>query len=197
MAFHDVRLPEQVEQGASGGPSFYTTVNAMASGNEQRNINWEEARADWELSYGIQGYEDFDEVRQFFYARRGQAHYFRFKDWGDYQLSVEAIGVGDGANKQFQITKTYEPSGPNPYVRNITRPVADTLVAFVDGVETSCTLNALGVITFVAAPGVGAVVAVSCDFDVPVRFNTDKFSLQLSTPTAAAIGSLPILEVRE
>lgn len=197
MAFHDVRLPEQVEQGASGGPSFYTTVNAMVSGNEQRNINWEEARSDWELSYGIQGYEDFDEVRQFFYARRGQANAFRFKDWGDYQLNVEQVGVGDGSNKQFQITKTYEASGPNPYVRNITRPVEDTIIVYVNGVSASFTLNPLGIIVLTVAPGISAVVAVSCEFDVPVRFNTDKFSLQLQTPMAAAIGSLPILEVRE
>lgn len=197
MAFHDTRLPEQVEQGASGGPSFYTTVNAMMSGNEQRNINWEDARADWELSYGIQGYDDFDEVRAFFYARRGQAHSFRFKDWGDYQLLVEQIGVGDGTTQQFQITKTYEPDGPSPYVRNITRPISDTVVAFVDGVATSCTVNPLGIISFAVAPGVGTVVAVSCEFDVPVRFNTDKFQLQIETPQAAAIGSLPIIEVRE
>jgi len=197
MAFHDTRLPEQVEQGASGGPSFYTTVNAMVSGHEQRNINWEEARADWELSYGIQDYADFDEVRQFFYARRGQAHSFRFKDWGDYRLTLETIGTGDGVIQQFDIIKTYESDGPNPYVRRITRPVEDTIVAYLDGVATACTINPLGVLTFAVAPGIGVVVAVTCEFDVPVRFNVDKFSLQIATPQAAAIGSLPIIEVRE
>lgn len=197
MAFHDVRLPDQVEQGASGGPSFYTTINPMVSGNEQRNINWQDARADWELSYGIQSYEDFDEVRQFFYARRGQAHSFRFKDWGDYQLNAEQIGIGDGTSKQFQIIKTYEPGGPAPYVRRITRPVTGTIKAFVDGVQTSFTLNPLGVISFVTAPSNGVLIVVTCEFDVPVRFNVDKFALQLSTPDAGAIGSLPIIEVRE
>lgn len=197
MAFHDVRLPEQVEQGATGGPSFYTTINPMVSGNEQRNINWSDARADWELSYGIQDYDDFDEVRQFFYARRGQAHSFRFKDWGDYKLIAEVIAAGDGSTVQFQVTKTYEDSGPSPYVRKITRPVSTTLIAFVNGVQTSCTLNPLGIIVFATAPANGAVIAVSCEFDVPVRFNVDKFALQLSTPEAAAIGSLPIIEVRE
>ncbi len=46
-------------------------------------------------------------------------------------------------------------------------------------------------------PANGAHIQVSCEFDVPVRFNVDKFALQLDTPTAGAIGSLPVIEVRE
>lgn len=195
--FHDIRLPDEVEQGATGGPSFYTTVNAMSNGNEQRNINWQDPRADWQLSYGIQDQEDFEVCQAFFYARRGKAHSFRFKDWADFELTAELIAVGDGATQQFQLTKTYEPDGPEPYVRKITRPIAATLQVFVAGVVTGVTLNDLGIIVFGAAPALGAQIKVNCEFDVPVRFDVDKFDLQLSTATAGAIGSLPVIEVRE
>lgn len=197
MTFHDVRLPDEIEQGAAGGPVFQTTILPLSSGGEQRNIDWSEARHEWELAYGIDDKASYDAVRQFFFARRGQAHTFRFKDWSDYELVDEPIGIGDGVNKTFQIIRVYEGSGPAPYYRRITRPVAGTVVLKVDGVVTAATDNGLGIYTFASAPADGAEVTCSCEFDMCVRFNTDKFQLELTQPGAGAIGSLPVLEVRE
>lgn len=197
MAFHDVRLPDDVEQGATGGPAFQTTIIPMSNGTEQRNINWSETQHNWELSYGVQTAEDFAITRAFFFARRGMANSFRFKDWSDYELVDEPVGVGDGANRVFQLIKTYETAGPDPYVRRITRPVAGTVVFKVDGVLTGSTDNGLGVYTLAAAPTNGSVVTADCDFDIPVRFNVDAFALQLQLEDAGSIGSLPVIEVRE
>jgi uncharacterized protein (TIGR02217 family) len=197
MAFHDVRLPDSVEQGATGGPTFQTSVLHMSSGMEQRNIDWAETRHEWDLAYGIDDKTTFDAVRQFFFARRGQAHYFRFKDWSDYQLVQELIGIGDAVNRQFQLLRTYEATGPAPYLRRITRPVTGTLLLYVNGVSTGFTDLGLGLYQFAAAPANGALVTATCDFDIPMRFNVDKFQLQLDQPNAAAIGSLPVIEVRE
>jgi uncharacterized protein (TIGR02217 family) len=196
MAFHDVRLPDEIEQGATGGPTFLTTVNPMSSGREQLNINWSDARIAWDISYGIQSQEDFDVCKAFFYARRGQGNSFRFKDWSDYQMVAEHIGVGDAVATQFQLTKTYEP-GAYQYVRRITRPVVGTIHVFVGGVEVGFTLQPLGVVLLGAAPAIGALVQANAEFDVPVRFNVDAFSLSLDTSTAGAIGHLPLLEARE
>lgn len=197
MAFHDVRLPDEIEQGASGGPAFQTTVLPLSSGGEQRNIDWLEARHEWELGYGIDSKEAYDTVRQFFFARRGQAHTFRFKDWSDFQLIDEVIGLGDGVNKTFQLIRTYETAGPSPYFRRITRPVSGTVVLKVDGVVTAATDNGLGVFTFATAPALGVEVTCTCEFDMCVRFNTDKFQLTLEQVNAGSINSLPIIEVRE
>lgn len=197
-AFHDVRLPDQVEKGAAGGPGFNTTIIPMSSGHEQRNIDWSEARGKWDLSYGIQDRSDFETCQAFFWARRGRAYGFRFKDWGDWQITNGTLGVGDGSNTNFQIIKTYEASGPAPYTRRITRPVTGTLVVRVNGTPTvAYTLNPLGVITFTVAPAIATVVTIDCEFDVPVRFDTDTFGLQLETSDAGAIGNLPIVELRE
>lgn len=197
MAFHDIRLPDQIEQGATGGPAFQTTVLPLSNGSEQRNIDWSEARHEWELAYGVQDKEDFAAVRNFFFARRGMAHTFRFKDWSDYDLVDEAQGVGDGSNRDFQLIKVYESAGPAPYLRRITRPVAGTVVWKVDGVTVGATHNGLGIYTLATAPTLGAMVTASAEFDMCVRFNVDKFSLTLEQPEAGAIGSLPIVEVRE
>lgn len=196
MAFHDVRLPDEIEQGASGGPAFQTTVLPLSSGHEQRNIDWQEARHEWELGYGIDSKDAYDAVRQFFFARRGKAHTFRFKDWSDFQLIDEPIGIGDGTNRVFQLIRTYETDGPSPYFRRITRPVG-TVVFKVDGVVVSAIDNGLGIYTLASAPALDAVVTCSCDFDMCVRFDTDKFQLTLQQVNAGSIQSLPIIEVRE
>jgi uncharacterized protein (TIGR02217 family) len=196
MAFHDVRLPDQVERGSHGGPRFKTTVIDLSSGAEQRNIDWSLTRHYWEVSYGVSNRADYEEVRDFFMNRRGRAHTFRFRDWTDYQLTLEQIGTGDGVETEFQITKTY--TGSFPYVRNITRPVASTLVVKINGVTTTAyTLNALGVIEFNVAPALADIITVSCDFDIPMRFDTDQFDLVPEWSEASAVGSLPIIEVRD
>jgi uncharacterized protein (TIGR02217 family) len=196
MAFHDVRLPDEVEQGATGGPAFQTTIIPLTNGGEQRNQDWEEVRHEWELSYGVQDKQDFDVVRSFFFARRGRSNTFRFKDWSDFELVDEVQGIGDGVNRNFQLIKVYEDGGPSPYFRRITRPVG--IVVFkVNGVAVGKVDNGLGLYTLAVAPADGAVVTATCEFDMCVRFDTDKFALQLSQATAGAIGSLPVIEVRE
>lgn len=197
-AFDDIRLPEEVERGASGGPAFLTTVIAMSSGNEQRNQDWAEARGMWNIAYGIDGRDAYEEVLEFYWARRGRARGFRFKDWSDYQLN-EAIGTGDGVEQNFQLVKVYETAGPNPYVRKITRPVANTVTVYIDDVEQASgwSLQSGGVIHFTAAPAVDEIVRVACDFDVPVRFDVDHFTLSLEWSEAGSIQALQIVELRE
>lgn len=202
MSFHDVRLPVDVEVGAVGGPMFKTTIIPMSSGTEQRNIDWSRQKMKWDVSYGISSLTDLDEVRDFFYARRGSGYGFRFKDWSDYQITLGQIGVGTGAQTAFQIVKIYELSGPLPFSRKITRPVASTVQVFKDGVlqtlTTHYTLNAsTGVVTFVVAPAAAAVIRVTCEFDVPVRFDTDEYPLTVEAFNAGSLASLPVLELRE
>jgi Conserved hypothetical protein 2217 (DUF2460) len=47
-SFHEVRFPDNIAYGATGGPEFAPTVVATASGHEKRNVNWAEARGRWE-----------------------------------------------------------------------------------------------------------------------------------------------------
>jgi uncharacterized protein (TIGR02217 family) len=45
--FHEVRFPDNIAYGATGGPEFATTVVATGSGHEKRNVNWADARGSW------------------------------------------------------------------------------------------------------------------------------------------------------
>lgn len=199
--FDDTRLPEDVEIGAKGGPRWKTTVIDFSSGNEQRNQDWSEHRCEFDISYGISDIDDLQEVKAFFFARRGRARGFRFKDWSDYELVDEPIGVGDAVETEFQIIKTYESSGPHPYGRRITRPISNTIVVRINGVvktlTTHYTIGAGGIITFTSPPASLAIVSVDCEFDVPCRFDTDKFDISMDAFEAGTVPSLVIIEVRE
>lgn len=171
------RFPDDIAEGSSGGPGWNTNVFESQDGTEVRNQVWEVVRHQYDVSYGIRDKSSMDIVRAFFFDVRGRATAFRFKDWGDYQLAAEPIGVGDGATLAFRIIKTYGTN--NPYVRRIFKPVADTLVVYVDNSvadpATYTVDTTTGIITFGTghAPANTKVVAVDCEFDVPVRFDTD------------------------
>lgn len=200
MAFHDVRLREDIERGAQGGPQFKTTVIELSSGKEKRNINWSEARAKYNIAYGIQQREDFQEVLAFFYARRGKAHSFRFKDWSDFEMARAQIGVGDGVDTTFQIAKTYE-DGAYEYVRNIYKPVSGSVSVWVNNSlrteGTHYTVNYLtGLITFTAPVTDTHAVEVQCQFDIAARFDIDELGVELVWYDAGSVPDITIVEVR-
>ena len=203
MAFHEVRLPDNIERGAQGGPGFRTNVKILASGAEQRNIEWERARSRWDIGYGIQTREDFDDIIDFFYAREGRAHGFRFKDWTDFQIgdpdvpTVQVIGTGDDAQTVFNVEKRYT-SGSTTYARRITKLVSGTVSVYLDAVLQSVgftvDLNA-GTVTFSSAPTAGQLVGIIAQFDVPVRFDTDELDLSAQTADAASISNVQLIEL--
>ncbi len=216
MAFHDVQLPDDIERGAIGGPMFKTTVVPMASGFEQRNIDWSQTRGEWDASYGIQTKDDYTRLIDFFYNRQGRAHSFPFKDWSDFEIGKFAdptsdnqiLALGDDVEVDFQIFKRYI-SGAFNYDRDITKPIAANTVVLLDNVVQTTpgdySLAALtGIITFVVAPastgGTGGggeeVVSVAGEFNVPVRFDIDKLDIQLQIENASALPSINLVEVR-
>lgn len=202
MGFHDVRFPLDIAFGSSGGPLFSTSITELASGAEQRNVNWSQSRARYDIAGGVRGEDDLAEVIAFFRARRGRAYGFRFRDWADYTSHAQnkspsafdqQIGVGDGQETQFQLVKFYE-----DYRRIIAKPVAESVRIAVGGVEVSgWSVDGLsGQITFDTPPGNGAVITAGFEFDVPVRFADDLLNVTLESFRAGDIPSIGLIEVR-
>lgn len=204
--FHDVRFPLEVGYGAGGGPEFSTTVIVTASGFEQRNINWAEARVRYDAGLGVRSEADLATVMAFFRARRGRAFAFRFRDPLDYSSAAsggavtpldQVLGTGDGVRTTFALVKHY--GGSDGYTRCITRPVAGTVRVAVNGTELSAgwSTGTLGEVQFETAPPAGAVVTAGFEFDVPVRFGDDQLHVSLAGFRAGEIPSIPLIEVRE
>lgn len=197
MPFHPIRFPLDIALAARGGPERATDVVTLASGREERNSRWAHARRRYNAGYGVKSRADMAAVLAFFEERRGRFHSFLWRDGLDHAASDEAIGTGDGVTTQFQLTKRYG-ADFDPYLRVISKPVAETVVVEVDGVVAEADVDALtGIVTLAVAPDEGAAVTASFTFDVPVRFDTDRLDIELSSFDAAEAPSIPLIEVRE
>lgn len=211
MSFHEVRFPTAISRGAQGGPERRTDVVVLGSGFEERNTRWANSRRSYSAGYGIRSLDDLHAVIAFFEERRGKLYGFRWKDHADFKSCPpeqaasaldQTLGVGDGTRTTFQLVKSYGSSFA-PYMRDIKKPVADRVLIAVDGTpQTRGTHfdidDATGLVTFLAGhvPAQEAVVAAGFEFDVPVRFDTDKLEINLQGFRHGAIPSIPIIEIR-
>lgn len=211
MSFHEIRFPTAISRGAQGGPERRTDVVVLGSGFEERNTRWADSRRSYNAGYGVTSLDALYEVIAFFEERRGRFHGFRWRDHTDWKSGApggattpldQAIGTGNGTALAFQLKKTYG-AAHAPYVREIKKPVAGTVKIAVAGATktagTHFTVDAAtGIVTFAAgqAPANGALVTAGFEFDVPVRFDTDKLEVNLSGFKSGAIPHIPILEIR-
>ena len=209
MAFHEVRYPVGLSIGSSGGPERRTEIVTLVNGFEERNSPWAHSRRRYDAGAGMRSLDDFAALIAFFEARRGQLHGFRWKDWADYKTclpsqSVSAldqeIGVGDGLTTVFQLRKTYT-SGGSAYTRDLVKPVAGSVKVAVAGVVQTLPAEftveeARGIVTLNLPPALGAVVTAGCEFDVPVRFDTDRISASIAGFQAGEVPAVPVIEVR-
>lgn len=205
-AFHEVQFPLDVALGAAGGPERLTDIVRLGSGREERNARWAHSRRRYDAGYGVKTLAALQAVVAFFEERRGRLHGFRFRDRLDHASGPpgvapapadQVLGAGDGATQTFALVKRYG-AGPQAYVRPITKPVAGTLRVAVDGAETTAfTLDSTtGEVTFASPPAVGAVITAGFLFDVPVRFDTDRLEVNLTSFAAGEIPSIPLVEIR-
>ena len=198
MAFHEIRFPDDIAYGASGGPEFATTIVTMASGFEQRNINWQAARGRWDVASGLKNQTQLDTLLAFFRGRKGRAHGFRFKDWSDFRATGQLIGTGDGTNKTFQLVKNYT-SGAGSESRIIKKPVSGTTKINLNGVQLTSgwsISSSTGIVTINTAPSNGVPVTADFEFDVPVRFDTDRMAVTIEFFNLHQWSGIPIVEIR-
>ena len=171
------------------------------TGHEQRNINWEKAKASYTISLANKTQDEIEEVIAFFYARRGRAIGFRFKDWMDYQAKNQIIRVGNNAAKEYQLVKTYS-SGGIDYKRIIKKPVRDSVEIFLNDElleeEYDYTIDyATGIITFDDSkiPTDSEIITASFEFDVPVRFDNDELNISTTDLNVNTWSNIKLVEI--
>lgn len=206
MSFHEVRFPAGIARGATGGPQRLTEVVMLVSGHEERNTRWADSRRRYEAGLGVRSLDDLHAVIAFFEARRGRLHAFRWKDHADFkscspkqQVSStdQLIGMGDGVSTAFQLAKTYS-GGEGAYVRTIQKPVAGSVLVAMDGVdEPQASVDiTTGLVSLPTPPPAGSAITAGFEFDVPVRFDTDRLEINLSHFEAGQIPDIPVIEVK-
>ncbi len=192
--FRDIPFPPFVARGATGGPSFSTSVVTLASGAEQRNSLWANSRGKWNISTGIRTREQMLDVIAFFHVVKGRAYSFRFKDWNDYSATDQSMV--EVTSTVWQLVKRYNIGGFE-HVRTITKPVVGTAVVKVGAsvVTPSGIDYQTGRVTFSSAPG--SAPMASFEFDVPVRFETDHLPVQANAWDQQVVSQIDLTEVPE
>ncbi|HEY1632985.1 MAG TPA: DUF2460 domain-containing protein [Rhizomicrobium sp.] len=204
MNFHEIRFPTAIALHSTGGPERRTEIVTLGSGFEERNAVWANSRRRYDVGYGVKTLDDLHSVIAFFEARMARLTGFRLKDFADFKSCAPGAGVtaldqpvatGDGTTKVFQLSKTYA-SGPASWTRTIRKPAAGTVLVAVNGAAATPSVDATtGLVTFVTAPASGAAITAGFEFDVPVRFDTDSLSINLSDFAAGDIPSIPLAEI--
>lgn len=209
-SFHDIRFPTDIALGSAGGPERRTEVVTLGSGKEQRNARWANARRRYNAGYGIKTLDDLALVIAFFEERRGRLFGFRFKDPMDHkscipsatiQATDQLIAVGDGISNRFKLIKNYG-EGEGKWQRHISKPVENTLLVAVEGilqVEASDYVfdNDTGEIVFQEGktPAAEARIYSGFEYDVPVRFDVDEITVNMTNFIAGEIASIPLVEI--
>jgi uncharacterized protein (TIGR02217 family) len=209
MSFHDVRFPVSVSFGSIGGPERRSEIVTLANGHEERNTPWAHSRRRYDAGLGLRSLDDIEAVIAFFEARRGQLHAFRWKDWADFKSCAprrepgpedQLLALGTGVQTEFALAKTYV-SGLQAYTRPIIKPVPGTVRVAVAGDPQIETIDfsvdaSTGTVTFASAPALGTRVTAGFEFDVPVRFDTDRIQVSVASFQAGEVPNVPIVEVR-
>ena len=209
MTFHEVRFPADLSFGSLGGPERRTDIVTLTSGHEERGTPWAHSRRRYDAGLGLRSLDDVETLIAFFEARQGQLFGFRWKDWADYkscpashEISAgdQVIARGDGATRSFSLIKAYS-SGDQSYARPIAKPVMGSVLAAVQDVEMIEGVHfeadvLTGQITFFEPPLQDAQITAGFEFDVPVRFDTDRVHVSVSSFRAGQVPDVPVVEVR-
>lgn len=215
MSFHEVRFPDDVSYGSSGGPGFNTAVIETDSGSEHRMARWSSPRRRYNAAYGVKSWAQMATLIAFYVARQGAAYGFRYKDWADFTTRSDGrsaatnldceLGVGTGTRRSFQLMKKYV-SGSTTSYRVISKPVSGTVVVAVDGVNVTSASwvvdHTTGELLFNigAEPAADAVVTAGCAFDVPVRFGAEAdevLDVSIDNFDELSVPDIPLVEIKD
>lgn len=197
--FYPMQIAPVPGFGFVGGPTFQTTIVALANGQEKRNIDWDVCRHKYTAPFKNINNDAFLAIKKVFLMVRGAGHTFLHRDWGDFSATNEPFGTGDGTTTVFQLSKlSLDVSGAS-YLRVITKPEAAGLIIKSNGTTVTPTVSlTAGTVTFSTAPAAAAALTWSGTFFVHVRFGADYLPFSLDDKSNAefvANGSIELMEV--
>lgn len=209
MAF-DQGVPFPLELAAlTPKTTWQTTVVMLASGSEQRNAGWSDARRRYDASTAqTLTLNSLLSVEKHFSARRGRARSYALRDRTSFRASTEALGTAGGIASTMQLAVVGGDAG-NAYSREIYLPESGTIHVFANAVEKAETTDwtlaytgaTAGTLTWVTSVS-GQSITWSGDFWVCVRYDIDEFpDAQLFHWTTGTTGlvsgpSIPLIETR-
>ncbi len=213
MAFHEASIfPIDISYGSTGGAGYSTAITKLDSGQEIRSARWTMPKHQYDASYGIKSLAQLNTVLEFYHARQGSAHGFRWKDPMDFSTDTTRRGtpawddvvLAPPVSNTSQLLTRYI-SGSTNKTRTIEKPIAGTVKVGWGGAEKDGTSSgevwsvdsATGIITSTDAGS--STVSAGCQFHVPCRFGEgidEHLPLSMDAFDIGSIGQIPIVEIK-
>lgn len=183
MQYMDIEPPECIAFGALRRVGWNTTIVQALGGAEVANQNWTKRRHTFDISFAIRTVSAYDSIDQHHTMARGKAKVFPFKDFLDFQVTRERgqlVVDPSSGDPAFWLAKTYG-TGPDQYVRFITRPRSGTVAIFRLRGATTADITSSATIDYStgrlviddSALQVGDLLSWTGEFRVPCRYDTD------------------------
>ena len=163
-----------------GAPQWDTLVTPLRNKRTRRNSRWSQPRWRFTVPFNNSFPAHYAQILKMFYACRGRKHFFRVRNWLDYQAADWVFAIGDGVTQEFQLGQivtvdtesvlievhalSLESDAPAPGVK--VNGVAEPGVTFNDRT---------GKVRFDTPPTDGALLTWSGWFDHWVAFASDDF----------------------
>ena len=182
----------------TGGPVFATDEATFENGVSTRNVLRWTALGEWDIGSRDVLKPEMEILKAAFRAARGKAAGFRWKDWADYEVTRAESSLSDAGFGAFQLEKNYF-FGIEVETRPIVKPVVGTVTIYVNGAAQACSIDYTQGRVTPSSYTPGDVLEWEGQFDVPVRFLTDKFTARFlakdGEESAFAVEALPIGEL--
>ena len=117
---------------------------------------------------------EYEALAGFINSVGGSSQAWRFHDQNDGAVVDQLFGVGDGATFRFQLTRTAF-GFSEPVFAPSSVAIKSSGLARIDGVDY--TISETGLVTFAAAPPLGAQLTWTGSFDWLCRFDDDEIEL--------------------
>jgi len=204
--FIEERFPAYISDGATVQLFRAITSVPLRSGFERQKNVWAQSLRRYNVSSGIQTFDDLIVTNNFWYRTYGPRIGFRWHDPSDYNstdtqrekvnANDQILGIGDGTETDFQLRKGYM-SGTDTYYRDITKPVAGTVLAAVNATPTTAFSidTTTGIVVFDTPPPNGALVTAGYQYDVPVRFEKETLEMNVSHFDGGDIPDIEVVEI--
>jgi uncharacterized protein (TIGR02217 family) len=167
---------------------FKTLIDESETGHEVRDALIDAGLRQFKLSLKFRSEDSIKTIWDFYIARQGRKDDFLIKVLTDFSTTDEPIGVGDGTTTQFLLHNF-----PVDTTANHSAKLSGVLTSAY--VLSNDTANEKSYITFTTAPTLGAVITISYEFYMRVRFKDDQLTRQLVNYKLLHMG-IDLVEVR-
>lgn len=155
-------------------PLWSTRVQTAASGKELRASLYSYPIYRMSVTYNVlrAGAEaELQSIVGFFNARKGRFDNFLYTDPADSAVTGQTFGTGNGSTKTFQLVRAF--GGNSEPVMNLNGNPAIKVDGVTKTLNVDYSIDSYGMVTFVSAPGVGAVLTWDGAYYYRVRFDRD------------------------